>query len=52
MTRGAPQLTIHIAPDSGTDQLVGIAGALRIRVEAGGKHFYELSYTLPQEKDA
>jgi hypothetical protein len=50
VTRGEQQLTINIVPDSGTDQLEGIAGALTIRIEAGGKHFYELSYTLPQEK--
>jgi hypothetical protein len=47
MMRGAQQLTINIVPDSGTDQLTGIAGSMTIRIEAGGKHFYELSYTLP-----
>lgn len=48
MTRGAQQLAIEIVPDSGTDQLKGIEGTLTIGIEAGGKHFYELSYTLPQ----
>ena len=47
MTRGAQQLTIDIVPDSGTGELKGIAGSMTIRIEAGGKHFYELSYTLP-----
>jgi hypothetical protein len=48
MTRGAQQLTINIVPDSGTEELTGIAGSMAIRIEAGGKHFYELSYTVPQ----
>jgi hypothetical protein len=47
MTRGAQQLAIDIVPDSGTAELKGIAGSMTIRIEAGGKHFYELSYTLP-----
>ena len=47
MTRGTQHLTIDIVPDSGTDQLTGITGSMTIRIEAGGKHFYELSYTLP-----
>jgi hypothetical protein len=46
MTRGAQQLTINIVPDSGTDQLKGIAGSMTIKIEPGGKHFYEMSYTL------
>ncbi len=45
MTRGAPQLTITVVPDSGTDQLVGLAGTMTITI-AGGKHSYELEYTL------
>ena len=47
MTRGAPQLTVVVVPDSGTDQLAGLSGALTIRIE-GGKHFYEFDYTLPE----
>ena len=45
MTRGAPQLTITVVPDSGTDQLVGLAGTMTIAI-ADGKHSYELEYTL------
>lgn len=44
MTRGAPQLTISVVPDSGTDQLVGIAGKMTIRIDEG-KHFYDFEYT-------
>jgi hypothetical protein len=46
MTRGAPSLTIHVVPDSGTGQLTGIAGTFTIKNDAG-KHSYELDYTLP-----
>jgi uncharacterized protein DUF3224 len=44
MTRGAPQLTITVVPDSGTGQLVGLAGKMIIRIE-DGKHFYDFEYT-------
>jgi len=47
MTRGAPNLTVTVVPDSGTDQLTGITGTFVIRIEAGGKHFYDFDYTLP-----
>ena len=46
MSHGALQLVITIVPDSGTGELAGIAGAMRIKIE-GSKHFYELEYTLP-----
>ncbi|WP_201313292.1 DUF3224 domain-containing protein [Dyella sp. EPa41] len=46
MNRGAPQLSITIVPDSGTDGLSGIAGVLTIRI-ADGVHHYELAYSLP-----
>jgi hypothetical protein len=38
-------LAIAIAPGSGTGELAGITGAMRIRIE-GGQHFYELDYAL------
>jgi Protein of unknown function (DUF3224) len=46
MDRGAKQLTIHVVPDSGTGDLVGLAGQMDIRI-TDGQHFYELIYTLP-----
>ena len=49
MNRGVPQLTITVVPDSGTDELAGLSGAMKIKVEAGGKHFYEFEYSLPAE---
>jgi hypothetical protein len=47
MTRGAPELSVTVVPDSGTGQLTGLAGKMTIKIEAG-KHFYELDYTLPK----
>jgi hypothetical protein len=50
MARGVPQLSIAVAPDSGTGQLTGLAGTLTINIAADGKHSYELEYTLPETK--
>jgi hypothetical protein len=47
MTRGEPQLSVTVVPDSGAGQLVGIAGKLTIKI-ADGKHFYEFEFTLPE----
>jgi hypothetical protein len=47
MTRGAPQLTITVVPDSGTGQLTGLAGKMTIKI-ADGKHSYEFEYSLPE----
>jgi Protein of unknown function (DUF3224) len=46
MTRGAPQLTITVVPDSGTAELVGLAGKMGITI-ADGKHLFDFEYTLP-----
>ena len=50
MTRGAPQLSIEVVPDSGTGQLAGLTGKLIIKIAADGKHSYEFEYTLPETK--
>jgi hypothetical protein len=47
MTRGTPQLSVTVVPDSGTGQLEGITGTLTIKIDQG-KHSYEFEYTLPQ----
>lgn len=39
-------MVITIVPDSGTGQLAGIAGSVKIVIE-GGKHSYVIDYTLP-----
>ncbi len=48
MTRGTPQLTINIVPDSGTGQLVGITGSMTIKI-VDKKHFYDFEYTMPSQ---
>ena len=45
MTRGAPQLSVTVVPDSGTDQLVGLSGRMDIKI-TDGKHFYEFDYAI------
>jgi len=45
MTRGAPQLTITVVPDSGTGQLAGLVGRMAINI-ADGKHSYDFEYTF------
>lgn len=47
MTRGTPELSISVVPDSGTGQLAGIAGRMDIKIE-GGKHSYEFEYILAE----
>ncbi len=46
MTRGAAELTITVVPDSGTDQLAGLAGTMTIEI-VDGEHRYDFVYTLP-----
>jgi hypothetical protein len=45
MRNGVYDLSVTVVPDSGTDELVGIAGAMNIIIE-GSKHSYEFKYTL------
>lgn len=47
MTRGVPQLTITVVPDSGTGELAGLAGTMTIEM-ADGRHSYDFEYTLAQ----
>mgnify|MGYP001467990503 CR=1 FL=1 len=42
MARGVPSLTINVVPDSGRDELAGLAGTLTI----GEGHSYDFEYTL------
>jgi hypothetical protein len=46
MDRGTPSLSVQVVPDSGTGELAGLAGAMRIII-ADGKHSYEMDYRLP-----
>ena len=45
MTRGVQQLSITVVPDSGTGQLAGLSGQMKINIE-GGQHSYEFEYLL------
>lgn len=47
MDRGAQSLVVGVVPDSGTDQLAGLNGALQITIE-NGTHFYSFAYSLPE----
>lgn len=45
MNRGIAQLLVTVVPDSGTEELVGLAGTMTIDADTG-KHSYELQYTF------
>jgi len=49
MTRGKQELTITVVPDSGTSELVGLAGKMTINI-VDGKHYYAFEYTLPERR--
>ncbi len=44
MTRKVPEMTVTVVPDSGTGELVGLSGAMKIII-ADGKHSYEFDYS-------
>jgi Protein of unknown function (DUF3224) len=45
MRKGVYDLNVTVVPDSGTNELAGIAGDMKIII-VGGKHSYEFEYTL------
>ena len=45
MTRGEPELKVTVVPDSGTDELVGLRGSMKIDV-IDRVHHFEFSYSL------
>ncbi len=45
MTRGAPTLDLRVVPESGTDELAGLTGSMRILIE-GRNHSYEFEYAF------
>jgi Protein of unknown function (DUF3224) len=52
MTRGAADATITVVPDSGTGELKGISGEMRIAVAPDGAHSYDFDFrfeTAPEE---
>jgi Protein of unknown function (DUF3224) len=50
LTSSASQQSITVVPDSGSGQLVGLAGKMTITI-ADGKHSYDFEYTLPRAPD-
>ncbi|HWX91092.1 MAG TPA: DUF3224 domain-containing protein [Terriglobales bacterium] len=47
MTRGTPHLVVSVVPDSGSDELAGLAGTMTIKIESG-KHYYDFEYRLAE----
>jgi Protein of unknown function (DUF3224) len=47
MARGIQQLSVTVVPDSGTGQLMGLAGKMAI-VIADGKHSYDFEYAVAE----
>ena len=45
MNRGNGDLTVLVVPDSGTGELTGLSGTMRIEV-GGGAHTYEFDYAF------
>ena len=45
MNKGTQQMTISVAPESGTGELAGITGSFVIKIE-DKKHFYDFEYQL------
>ncbi|MFO1369188.1 MAG: DUF3224 domain-containing protein [Marinagarivorans sp.] len=48
MNRGQDRLVLEVVPDSGTGELIGLAGKMRIKKD-NGKHLYEFEYELLQQ---
>ena len=46
LTRGQGSLSIHVIPDSGTEDLHGLRGTMQIVIAEGGKHSYVFDYDL------
>jgi hypothetical protein len=46
MDRGQSQLSVTVVPDSGPDELRGLSGSMKIRIEPGGQHFYDFDYQI------
>ena len=45
MNRGVQSLTLTVVPDTGTGELTGLSGAMKIII-TDGKHFYDFDYTI------
>ena len=48
MTRGVPELSVTVVPDSGTGELTGLSGKMKIDID-NGKHSYSFDYQLGED---
>lgn len=46
MNRGTSELSVTVVPDSGTGELTGLSGSMKIIIAPDGKHSYEMTYAL------
>jgi len=44
MNRGKDEQKIVVVPDSGSKELSGLEGEMKIEIKEGGKHFYTFTY--------
>lgn len=49
MANGSQQLSISVVPDSGTGELEGLSGTMKIVIAPGGAHTYEFSFELSKK---
>src|SRR5688572_4635384 len=49
MDGGIGTLDLTVVPATGTGELTGLRGRMKIDIEDGGAHFYTFDYTLPAE---
>jgi hypothetical protein len=47
MTKGTPRLEVTVVPDSGTDELVGLSGSMKLDV-SGDEHAYVFEYEMAE----
>lgn len=45
MNRGKPSQSITVVPDSGTEELTGLSGAMVVDI-VNGEHFYTFEYEI------
>ncbi|MEO2269015.1 DUF3224 domain-containing protein [Pseudoalteromonas pernae] len=45
MNQGKDALILEVVPDSGSGELIGLSGKMRIKIE-DGQHFYEFDFEL------
>lgn len=51
MGGGEQHLSITVVRDSGTGELVGLAGTLEVTITEDGGHFYSFEHTLPASRE-